>query len=135
MGMEKITNFVWGSSPSIPTHPHVIFLHGDVWGNAWGGFAWVSETRVFCACLNVCLCDCVCVMGRRKGVLFSCLKFFVTLLPLDNRPPPQLGTNQCLWKSQPLFIPCPRSLISVRCADLCPWFTPHTAYIPEFRTK
>ena len=47
MGMEKTPKFVWGPSPRIPTHPHAIFLRGDAWGNAWGGYAWVSETGVF----------------------------------------------------------------------------------------
>ena len=24
-----------------------IFLRGDAWANAWGGYAWVNETGVF----------------------------------------------------------------------------------------
>ena len=40
MGMEKY-KFCVGT---IPTHPHTMYLHGDMWGNVWGGFAWYSET-------------------------------------------------------------------------------------------
>ena len=44
MGMEKI---------QVPMHPLVIFLRGDAWGNAWGGFAWVSETGVSSRCTSM----------------------------------------------------------------------------------
>ena len=40
----KIYKFCVGT---IPMHPHAIFLPGDAWGNAWGGFVWVSETGLF----------------------------------------------------------------------------------------
>ena len=37
-GDGKNPNFLWGPSPFIPTHPQTIFLRGDAWGNAWGGY-------------------------------------------------------------------------------------------------
>ena len=40
------SNFVCGTSSRIPMHPHKIYLHGDAWGNAWGGYALVSEIGV-----------------------------------------------------------------------------------------
>ena len=46
IGMDKNPKLVWGPSPRTPTHPHAICLRGDAWGNAWGGYAWVSETGV-----------------------------------------------------------------------------------------